>query len=367
MPLTAGILGLPYVGKTTLFNALTNSQVKIENYPFSTLTSNTGVAAVYDERVEKLTQIFKSAKTVFATFEFRDIAGLVRGSSKGEGLGNKFLSIIREVDALCHVVRCFEDDNIIHVEGNVDPIRDVETINLELIFADLETIDKRLQKVEKKATVAKDPEAILEYNVLLPISKALNDGKPARNVVLSKEQMSYARGFNLLTMKPVIYVANVSDADISDPKQNPHYVALEQYAKNEGAPIIAICAKVEAEIATLGSEDKKMFLQEFGIQESGLDKITKTTFKMLGLATFLTGGPDESRAWTYKVGYKAPQCAGVIHSDFEKGFIKAAIYSYEDLLAYGSEEAVKTAGKIRLEGKEYVMQDGDIVHFRFNI
>ena len=367
MPLSAGIIGLPYVGKTTLFNALTNLAISTANYPSSSLSANSGIAQVYDERVVMLSKLFKSAKTVFATFEFRDVAGLVRGSSKGEGLGNTFLSIIREVDALCHVVRCFEDDNILHVEGSVDPLRDVETINLELIFADLETVEKRLSKVEKKALVNKDAESLMEYHILSPIAKALNEGKPARLVELSKEQLAYAKGFNLLTMKPVIYVANVGEEDIAHPENNPHYQALMGHCSSENAPLVAICARVEAEIAGLGKEEKQMFLEEYQIQQSGLDKITKTTFSMLGLATFLTGGPEESRAWTFKVGYKAPQCAGVIHSDFEKGFIKAAIYTYEELLRYGSEAAVKEAGKIRLEGKEYIMKDGDIVHFRFNI
>lgn len=367
MALTAGIIGLPYIGKTTLFNALTNLQVTTANYPSASLTTNTGVAQVYDERVVTLSKIFKSTKSVFATFEFRDIAGLVKGASKGEGLGNKFLSIIREVDALCHVVRCFEDENILHVEGDIDPARDIETIQLELIFADLETVEKRLQKVEKKALVAKEADAIQEYQVLAPIAQVLNQGKPARSVELSKEQLAYARGFNLLTMKPVIYVANVGEEDLQDPTINPHYQALCAYVKEEAAPVVAICAKVEAEIATLGAEDKALFLAEYQIKETGLNLITSTTFKMLGLATFLTGGPEESRAWTFKVGYKAPQCAGVIHSDFERGFIKAAIYRYEDLIEYGSEQAVKEAGKIRLEGKEYIMKDGDVVHFRFNI
>lgn len=367
MPLSAGIIGLPYVGKTTLFNALTNLQISTTNYPSSSSNANTGIAPVYDERVVTISRLFKSAKTVFATFEFRDVAGLVKGSSKGEGLGNKFLSIVREVDALCHVVRCFEDDNLLHVEGSIDPARDVETINLELILADLESVEKRLAKVEKKATVAKEAEAIMEYQVLLPIVKALNEGKPARSVPLSKEQALYAKGFHLLTMKPVIYVANVAESDIQQPMANPYVQQLQAYVAQEDAPVVAICAKVEAEIAALSGEEKELFLAEYQIQEPGLNKITQTTYSLLGLATFLTGGPEEARAWTFKVGFKAPQCAGVIHSDFEKGFIKAAVYRYEDLLTYGSEQAVKEAGKIRLEGKEYIMKDGDVVHFRFNI
>ena len=367
MPLTAGIVGLPNVGKSTLFNAITNSQVEAANYPFATIQPNTGTVEVPDVRLKKLTQMFKPAKTIATTFEFTDIAGLVRGASKGEGLGNQFLSHIREVDAICHVVRCFDNDEIIHVEGSVDPIRDAETIHIELLFADLETVEKRLQKVEKRALVAKDKEAIVEYAVLKPIYDALMAQKPARSVELTKEQLLTARGFHLLTLKPMIYVANLSETDIISPSHNKHYQRLEQLAKSEHAQIVTICAKMEAELSELGSEERELFLQEMGVPHSGLDQLIRATYDTLDLATFFTAGPKEVRAWTFKKGASAPQCAGIIHTDFEKGFIKAEIYHYDDLVATGSENAVKDAGKFRIEGKEYKMVDGDIVHFRFNV
>ena len=314
-----------------------------------------------------MTQLFKPQKIIATTFEFTDIAGLVRGASKGEGLGNQFLSHIREVDAICHVVRCFDNDEIIHVEGSVDPIRDAETIHIELLFADLESVEKRLQKVEKRALVAKDKEAIVEYAVLKPIYDALMQQKPARSVELSKEQMITAKGFHLLTLKPMIYVANLSETDIIHPELNKHYQRLEKLAHEEHAQIVTICAKMEAELSELGAEERELFLQEMGVPHSGLDQLIRATYDTLDLATFFTAGPKEVRAWTFKNGASAPQCAGIIHSDFEKGFIKAEIYHYDDLIKTGSENAVKDAGKFRIEGKEYKMLDGDIVHFRFNV
>ena len=364
MALTAGIVGLPNVGKSTLFNAITNSQVEAANYPFATINPNTGTVKVNDKRVDELSKMFKSAKTIYATFEFTDIAGLVKGASKGEGLGNKFLANIREVDAICHVVRCFEDPEILHVDGSVDPIRDVETVNIELIFADLESVNKRIEKVEKKAQCTKDKEAVAEYNVLKPIKDALEKGLPARSVELSKEEKLLVKGFNLLTMKPTIYIANVSLEDLSNDNINEHYQALKSLAEKEGAKIVPVCAKVEAELASLEPEEKNMFLEEMGAKESGLDRIILEAYSLLGLKTFFTTGPDETRAWTYKDGMTAPECAGLIHTDFFNKFIRAEVYTYDDLIANGSEQALKEKGLIRVEGKEYLMKDGDIVFIR---
>ena len=367
MPLTAGIVGMPNVGKSTLFNAITNSQVEAANYPFATINPNKGTVEVNDERLTVLTKMFKSERTVAATFEFTDIAGLVKGASKGEGLGNHFLANIRECDAIVHVVRCFEDPEIIHVDGSVDPKRDAETINLELVFADLDTIQKRISKVEKKAQVTKDKESMAEYEVLKKIEPALLKGLPARSVELTKEQYLLSKNFNLLTAKPTIYVANVSEDDMADASHNPHYNTLAQIAAQEGAVIVPICAKMEEEVSALDKNERKEFLESLGAKESGLDKVVKAAYKILGLETFFTTGPDESRAWTFKVGSIAPKCAGIIHTDFERGFIKAEVYSYEDLMKYGDEAGVKEHGRYRVEGKDYIMKDGDIVFFRFNV
>lgn len=366
MALTAGIVGLPNVGKSTLFNAITKAGAESANYPFCTIDPNVGMVEVPDERLEKLTELYHPKKTVPTTFEFTDIAGIVKGASKGEGLGNKFLSHIRQVDAICHVVRCFEDENITHVSGKVDPIDDIETINLELILADLETVDKRIGRVEKIAK-QKDKEAVAEYEVLTKLKAAFEAEKPARAVELTEDQQKIVKGFQLLTSKPVLYVANVGEDDIQDPSANPYVGKVHEYAKQEGAEVIVICARIEEEIAELDDDEKKMFLTELGIQESGLDQLIKAAYSLLGLATYFTAGEPEVRAWTFKKGMKAPQCAGIIHSDFEKGFIRAETVSYEDLIEYGSVAAAREAGKVRLEGKDYVVQDGDVMHFRFNV
>ena len=368
MGLTAGIVGMPNVGKSTLFNAITNSQVEAANYPFATIQPNTGIVEVPDHRLDELCDIFKPLKRVAATFEFKDIAGLVKGASKGEGLGNQFLANIRETDAICHVVRCFENNDILHVDGSVDAIRDAETINLELIFADLETVENRISKIEKKATQGKDKDAKVEYDALKPIQEALSKGLPARSVELTKEQRLLLKNFQLLTNKPMIYVANISEGDITNPDNNKEYVRLKEQAKIEGCAIIPVCANIEADVAMIEDpEERMMFLDEFGIKESGLDKLIKTAYDILGLETFLTGGHDECRAWTFKKGMTAPQCAGVIHTDFERGFIKAEVYHYDDIHKYRTELAIKEAGKYRIEGKDYIMKDGDIVFFRFNV
>lgn len=366
MSLTAGIVGLPNVGKSTLFNAITKQEILAANYPFATIEPNVGTVIVPDKRVEVLEKMYMPNKTIPTTFEFTDIAGLVKGASTGEGLGNKFLSHIREVDAIVEVVRCFEDKNIIHVDGNVDPIRDIEVINLELIFSDLEIIDNRINKIAKKAQTSKNKDDLIEYNLLLRIKENLEKNIPARKLDFSEEELKILSSFRLITAKPIIYVANV-DEDTIMAGENEYVKEVREYAKKENTEVVMICAKIESELAELELEEKTDFLKELGIEESGLASLIKSTYSLLGLATYFTVGPDEVRAWTFKKGMKAPACAGLIHTDFEKGFIRAEVMSYQDLIDCGNELKVKEAGKMRLEGKDYLMQDGDICHFRFNV
>ncbi|RSK29180.1 redox-regulated ATPase YchF [Bacillus sp. HMF5848] len=366
MALTAGIVGLPNVGKSTLFNAITQAGAESANYPFCTIDPNVGIVEVPDIRLQKLTELVNPKKTVPTTFEFTDIAGIVKGASKGEGLGNKFLAHIREVDAICQVVRCFEDENITHVSGKVDPIADIETINLELILADMESVDKRYSRVEKLAKT-KDKEAVAEFEVLQLLKEGFENEKPARAVELTDEQRKIAKNLHLLTIKPVLYVANVSEEEVADPSNNKYVQAVKEYAQNENAEVIVVCAKIEEEIAELEGEEKEMFLSELGIEESGLDQLIRAAYSLLGLATYFTAGVQEVRAWTFRRGMKAPQCAGIIHTDFERGFIRAETVSYDDLMAARSMGAAREAGKVRLEGKEYEVKDGDVIHFRFNV
>ena len=365
MSLTAGIVGLPNVGKSTLFNAITKKNILAANYPFATIDPNVGVVTVPDYRLQILEERELPERVVPTSFEFTDIAGLVKGASKGEGLGNKFLSHIREVDAICEVVRCFDDSNITHVEGKTDPIRDIDIINLELIISDLEIVNNRLDKIEKKATTTKDKDALFEVNALKKVKETLEKNIPLRRLEYTEDEDKVLKNFNLITKKPIIYMANVSEQDIIN--GNIYVEEVKKYALEENSKVIMLSAKTESELSELNDEDKEIFLEELGIKESGLDKLINATYELLGLATFFTAGKDECRAWTFKKGMKAPECAGIIHSDFEKGFIKAEVTSYEDYYKYGSEKAAKEAGKMRLEGKDYLMQDGDIVFFRFNV
>ena len=361
-----GIVGLPNVGKSTLFNALTNAGAESANYPFCTIDPNVGVVAVPDKRLDKLAEMYNPDKYTPAIIEFVDIAGLVKGASKGEGLGNKFLGNIREVDAVVHVVRCFENGDIVHVDGSVDPIRDVETINLELILSDLEIVERAIDRTTKAARA--DKKLLEKLEVLERVKTALEAGKCARTVDLTDEDAAWVEESRLLTLKPIIYVANISESEVGgDYESNDHYVALKAHADSEGSEIIAVSAQIEAELAALDGEEKEMFLADLGIEESGLDKLIKSSYSLLGLISFLTAGPKEVRAWTIKRGTKAPGAAGKIHTDFERGFIRAEVVAFDDLVREGDRNKVKEKGLLRSEGKEYVMKDGDVVEFLFNV
>lgn len=367
MALQCGIVGLPNVGKSTLFNCLSNAKAQSANFPFCTIEPNVGVITVPDDRLNKLSELVKPQRIVPTTVEIVDIAGLVKGASKGEGLGNKFLANIRETDAILHVLRCFDDDNITHVDGSIDPIRDKEIIDFELQLKDLETIDSRLAKVQKQAQTGGDKTAKIAYEVLVRYKEALEQGKSARTVVFeTKDEQKVARELFLLTSKPVMYVCNVDEGSAVS---GNHYVEkVREATKDEGAEILVVAAKIESEIAEFETyEERQVFLEELGLQESGVARLIRSAYKLLNLETYFTAGVQEVRAWTYLKGSKAPQCAGVIHTDFEKGFIRAEVIKYNDYIQYGSEAACKEAGKMNVEGKEYIAQDGDIMHFRFNV
>lgn len=365
MSLTAGIVGLPNVGKSTLFNAITKAGAEMANYPFATIDPNVGMVEVPDKRLDRIQELIPAKKIVPTTFEFTDIAGIVKGASKGEGLGNKFLENIRQTDAIVHVVRVFDDDDITTVSGKVDPIEDIDTINLELVMADLDAVNKRLGKVQRAAK-GRDKDALAELAVLNKIKPVLEDGKSVRSIDFSDDEKKIVKGLFLLTSKPVLYVANISEDDMADPDNSKYMAAIKEHVKGDGE-VIGVAAAAEEQIAEMDDADKADFLEMEGVTEPGLNRLIRAAYKLLGLETFFTAGGPETRAWTFKKGTKAPQAAGIIHSDFERGFIRAEVMSFDDLDQLGSAAAVKEAGKLRLEGKDYVMQDGDIVEFRFNV
>ncbi len=366
MSLKAGIVGLPNVGKSTLFNAITKKNILAANYPFATIEPNVGVVPVPDGRLDFLQELYQPKRYIPTSFEFIDIAGLVEGASAGEGLGNKFLSHIRGVDAVVEVVRCFDDENVTHVTGKPDPIKDIEIINLELILSDLEIVMNRLERISKKAETTKEKELIIEVAILKRCQESLEKNIPLRLLELSEKEHEQIKNFNLITLKPIIYVANV-DEDTIVLNDNDYTLKVKEYASKEKASVIVMCAKLESDLASLENDEKKQFFDSFGITNSGLDKLIFATYDLLGLATFFTAGEDEVKAWTFKKGMKAPECAGIIHSDLKRGFIRAEVISFNDLRIYASEKKVQEAGKLRLEGKEYIMQDGDICYFRFNV
>lgn len=365
MSLTAGIVGLPNVGKSTLFNAITKAGAEMANYPFATIEPNVGMVEVPDKRLERIQELIPAKKIVPTTFEFTDIAGIVKGASKGEGLGNQFLENIRQTDAIVHVVRAFDDTDITSVSGKVDPIEDIDTINLELVMADLDAVNKRLAKVQRAAK-GRDKEALAELEVLNKIKPVLENGQSVRSIEFNDQEQKIVKGLFLLTSKPVLYVANIAEEDMADPDANKYMDAIKEYVKGDGE-VIGVAAAAEEQIAEMDEEEKADFLEMEGVEEPGLNRLIRAAYKLLGLETFFTAGGPETRAWTFKKGTKAPQAAGIIHSDFERGFIRAEVMSFADLDELGSAQAVKEAGKLRLEGKEYVMQDGDIVEFRFNV
>ena len=367
MGFACGIVGLPNVGKSTIFNALTSAKAEAANYPFCTIDPNTGIVKVPDPRLKQIQQYIPTDRLVPATMTFVDIAGLVKGASKGEGLGNQFLGHIRETNAIAHVVRCFSDPNVVHVDGSVNPLRDIEVIDTELMLADLESVTKKFSSLEKTARAGGDKKAAAQFGVLSRIKPALEAGKPVRALGLSPEELALVHDFHFITAKKVMYVANVDDNDIGKAEPNEYVKKVMEHAKAEGSPVVQICGKIESEIAELSEDEKVTFLKEMGMEEPGLNRVIRAGYALLGLQTYFTAGQVEVRAWTFQKGWKAPQTAGVIHTDFEKGFIKADVFHFNDLMKCKSEQAVKDAGLMRLEGKEYVVQDGDIMHFRFAV